>query len=305
MKANDVFEKVTADLVTAIEDGASGWRMPWHRLAAGGTPRSIDGRPYRGWNALVLAIVAADNKWTSARWATYRGWWRHGCQVRRGEHGTHVVLWTPIDRATDNDDTDDGGGAAGQRRRLLARVFTVFAAEQANGAERYLNTEPARPMPDRLADAERYFTTIAACVVIGGDQACYVPALDEIHLPALDRFDQASAYYSTAAHEHAHWTGHTSRLGRDLTGRFGDRAYGAEELVAELGAAFWCAQFGLEQATREDHAAYLGDWLAILRTDARAIVAACSRAQQAVDHLNTAAGWQHTEPGDPANQPAA
>lgn len=304
MKANELFEKVTTDLVTAIQEGASGWRMPWHRLAAGGLPRSSDGRSYRGWNALVLALVGADNEWTSACWATYRGWQRQGCQVRRGEHGTHVVLWKPIERTADNADTTDDGETH-RCGGLLARVFTVFAAEQVNAADRYLHTGPARPMPDRLADAETYFATVAARVVIGGDRACYVPALDEIRLPALDRFDEASAYYSTAAHEHVHWTGHTSRLARDLTGRFGDRAYGAEELVAELGAAYWCAQFGLAQVTRQDHAAYLGDWLAVLRADPRALVAACSRAQQAIDHLNTAAGWQRNETADPADEPAA
>lgn len=82
---------------------------------------------------------------------------------------------------------------------------------------------------------------------------------------------------------------------RDLTGRFGSHAYGAEELVAELGAAFWCAQFGLEQATRHDHAAYLGDWLALLRADTRALVAACGHAQRAVDFLNDAAGQNSGE----------
>ena len=98
-------------------------------------------------------------------------------------------------------------------------------------------------------------------------------------------------YYSTSAHEHTHWTGHVSRLDRDLTGRFEDRHYGAEELIAELGAAFWCAQFGLEQATRNDHAAYLGDWLAILSADPRALLTACSHAQRAIDHLNDAANY--------------
>ena len=58
-----------------------------------------------------------------------------------------------------------------------------------------------------------------------------------------------------------------------------------------MGAAFWCAQFGLEQATRDDHAAYLGDWLALLSADSRALVSACSHAQRAIDHLNQAAGW--------------
>ena len=309
MKANELFEQVTADLVAAIEDGASGWRMPWHRLAAGGLPRSVDGRPYRGWNALVLAMVAAQNDWTSTRWATYRGWQRHGCQVRRGEHGTHVVLWKPIERGDTNDNTaDNTDDGHGQRRSLLARVFTVFAAEQANGAERYLAPTEQRPEPDRLADAETYLATVGARLVIGGDRACYVPALDEIHLPTLAQFDRAGDYYSTAAHEHVHWTGHESRLARDLTGRFGDHAYGAEELVAELGAAYWCAQFALEQATRQDHATYLGDWLAILRADSRALVAACSQAQRAVDHLNTAAGWHQADTVDAdgsADEPAA
>jgi antirestriction protein ArdC len=107
----------------------------------------------------------------------------------------------------------------------------------------------------------------------------------------LAQFERASDFYSTSTHEHTHWTGHADRVGRDLSGRFGDRAYGAEELVAELGAAFWCAQFGIDQATRTDHAAYLADWLTILAADSRALVAACGHAQRAVDFLNIAAGW--------------
>lgn len=287
MKANVLFEQVTADLIAAIEDGASGWVMPWRSLA-GGLPTSADGRRYRGWNALVLAMVAADRGWASGRWATYRGWQRHGCQVHRGERGTRVVLWKPIDPAS-HAERDDEEAPAG--RRLLARTFTVFAAEQVDGADLLLSEAVFAEGLDRIADADSYFASIGARLVVGGDRACYVPSLDEIRLPSLAQFGEPAAFYATSAHEHAHWTGHQSRLDRDLSGRFGDAAYGAEELVAELGAAFWCAQFGLEPATRMDHAAYLGDWLALLRADARALVATCSHAQQAVDYLNAAAGW--------------
>jgi antirestriction protein ArdC len=111
MKAQDLFEQVTADLVAAIEAGASDWRMPWRRLGAG-LSRSVDGRPYRGWNALVLAMVAGDQGWTSMRWATYRGWQRHGGQVRKGERGTYVVLWKPTERPRADD----------VRARMLSRV---------------------------------------------------------------------------------------------------------------------------------------------------------------------------------------
>lgn len=114
MHANELFDKVTTDLITAIENGASGWRMPWHCLA-NGTPCSADGRPYRGWNALVLAMVAADRGWTAGTWATYKTWAKHGCQVRRGgERGTHIVLWKQTERP---DPTDDDR----TKRSLLAR----------------------------------------------------------------------------------------------------------------------------------------------------------------------------------------
>ena len=111
----------------------------------------------------------------------------------------------------------------------------------------------------------------------------------------LAQFDTAAHYYATRAHETIHWTGHTSRLNRDLTGRFGDDAYAAEELVAELGAAMWCAQTGLTTITRADHAAYLAGWLRILRSDARALVTVASRAQAAVDWLNTHTGHTTAE----------
>ena len=286
MHASDLFEKVTAELVAAIEAGASGFRMPWHRLAGGGLPRSVDGRPYRGWNALVLGLTAADRDWSSSTWSTYRGWQRHDAQVRRGERGTHVVLWKPTERAAAADD----GEESGSRRSLFARTFTVFAAEQVDGAESYLVAESERPQCERITEADAYFAAVGANVVHGGNVACYVPSTDTVHLPWLTQFDQPSDYYSTAAHEHVHRTGHESRIGRDLSGRFGDHAYGAEELVAELGAAFWCAQFGLVQATRDDHAKYLGDWLTLLNTDSRALVAACGHAQRAIDWLNAAAG---------------
>jgi antirestriction protein ArdC len=290
MRAEDLFEHVTADLVSAIEAGASGWQMPWRRLARVGTPRSIDGRPYRGWNALVLGLTAAEQDWCGV-FGTYNSWTRHGAQVRRGSHGTRVVLWKPTTPTGSTDDGDQGDGSR-PRRGLLARTFTVFAAEQVDGAT-LPDPQPVVAVDTTATDA--YFAAIDARTVVGGDRACYVPATDTIHLPDRHRFDRASDFASTQLHEHAHWTGHRTRLDRDLTGRFGDHAYGAEELVAELTAAFWSAQVGLDQAARDDHARYLGDWVHLLRSDARALVAVAGHAQRALDYLNSTAG--HTTAG--------
>jgi antirestriction protein ArdC len=287
MRVEDLFEKVTADLVAAIEAGASGWRMPWHSLSV--TPRNVDGRPYRGWNQLVLGMTAAERGWCGV-FATYKGWQRHGGQVRRGERATTVVLWKPVDARGDNDDDGDDSRVGSAGRGLVARSFSVFALEQVDGATIALPSAPCIEVLERVDAAEQFFVRVGADVRVGGDRACYRPGDDVICLPGRDRFARVEDFYATSAHEHVHWTGHLSRLARDLSGRFGDRAYGAEELVAELGAAFWCAQFGMAQVTRDDHAAYLADWLRLLRADTRALVSACSHAQHAVDHLNVLSG---------------
>lgn len=300
MRADDLFTTITAQLIDDIEGGRAGeWRMPWHTLADAGTPENVEGRRYRGLNSVWLPMVAAAHGWTSGVWATYRGWQRNGAQVRRGERAAQVVLWKQT-RPADSTDTDDGDDEQPHRRRLFARAYAVFAAEQVDGAEEILarRQRPPRDTPERIDAAETYFAAVGAYIKHGGNRAHYTSATDEIHVPDLDRFDQAPHYYATLAHEHAHWTGHPTRLARDLTGRFGDDSYAAEELVAELAAAMWCAQHGISAVTRPDHAAYLAGWLRILRADARALVAASSKAQAAVDHLNTCAGQPATRADD-------
>ena len=109
-------------------------------------------------------------------------------------------------------------------------------------------------------------------------------------MPPMQVFRESLGYYSTLAHEHTHWTAAPSRCDRQLGKRFGDAAYAAEELVAELGAAFTCSHLGLSTEPREDHAAYIASWLKVLKSDFRAIFTAASRAQQACDWLIQRAG---------------
>lgn len=304
MRADDLFTTITEQLIADINNGATTtWRMPWHTLADAGTPTSIDQRPYRGANALWLAMIAAARDWTTGVWATYRAWQRHGTQVRRGERATNVILWKPTTPHTNENTTttDTADEQPADRPRLLARTYAVFAAEQVDGAAELLAERPRleRDTPERIAAADTYFDGVPATVHHGGNQAYYRPATDTIHLPHLAQFDTAAHYYGTRAHETIHWTGHPDRLDRDLTGRFGDDAYAAEELIAELGAAMWCAQTGLTATTRTDHANYLAGWLRVLRTDTRALITVAARAQAAVDHLNTITG--QTTPADTHN----
>lgn len=289
MQAQELFDTITHQLIADIEAGAGDWTMPWHQLATITPAQSIDGRSYRGLNSLILGLTASGNGWTNI-WGTYRSLQRAGHQVTKGERGTKVALWKETKPAANTDEVE--------RPRLFARTFTVFALEQTNAPQPEPAAAICRPDADAHPGAAAALDALGA-KMIQTAHPHYRPASDTIGMPPPDAFDSEADRLSTLAHEHVHRTGHPTRLDRDLSGRFGDRAYGFEELVAEIGSAFWCAQHGVTTlAKRLDHADYVADWLTILREDSRAIVTAASKAQQAVDLMNQPA---NTKPVDLAS----
>lgn len=280
----DVAQQVTDSIVVALET-AGEWSRPWARVNGGAAaPRSVEGRAYRGVNAVLLWASAMDAGYETGTWGTYKAWQGAGAQVRKGEKGTMVTLWRPVSRpGTAAEITNGETDGRNEKRCLLLRHFTVFAAEQVDGW-----TAPAVETFDPIARDARvdaFFAAVGADVRYGGDRAYYTEGLDRIQLPPADAFVSADAFYCTAAHEHTHWTGHASRLNRNLSGRFGSDHYAAEELVAELSAAFLGAHLGYSPEVRDDHAAYVRSWVKVLKDDKRAIFTAASKAQQATDYL--------------------
>ena len=298
----DVYARVTDAIVAAIEAGAArgvDWRMPWHRRRDAGAspalPVNVTSRAaYRGVNVLALWAAAEARGYGSGLWGTYRQWSELGGQVRRGERATTVVFWrfpAGAGRGDAEGCGDAGAGEDGQegdnpRRGPWARAYAVFNAAQVDGAELPADTLPHLPEAARIGAAEGFFAALPAPEVRhGGTAAFYVPGTDHVQLPAFSDFRTADGYYGTRAHELIHATGHPSRLARDLSGRFGSAAYAAEELVAEIGAAFVLASLGLAAEPRADHARYVAHWLDLLRSDRRAVFTAASRAQVAADWM--------------------
>jgi antirestriction protein ArdC len=283
----DVYTRVTSQIINAIEQGVSNWRMPWHTSGrfASSPINATSRKPYRGINTVCLWAAAEAKGYDSGEWATYAQWQERGAQVRRGEKSTTVVFWKFANNASE---TDDGETPATGSRLLFTRGYAVFNAGQVDG---YTPRHEAEiPMPERIERAERWFQAIGADLRHGGNRAYYAPADDHIQMPPFAAFAENVAYYSTLAHEHTHWTARAERCDRQLGKRFGDSAYAAEELIAELGAAFACAHLGLSTEPREDHAQYIQSWLKVLRADKRAIFTAASKAQQAADWLISRAG---------------
>jgi antirestriction protein ArdC len=231
---------------------------------------------------VCLWAAAQAKGYERGEWATYEQWQERGAQVRKGEKATTVVFWK---FASDSQESQDGEGEqhASTSRLLFTRGYSVFNAAQVDGYTP--KVDPDRAIIERIEQADAFFQRIAASVKHGGNQAFYSPVTDHIQMPPMQAFKESMGYYSTLAHEHTHWTAATSRCDRQLGKRFGDAAYAAEELIAELGAAFTCAHLGLSTEPREDHAAYIASWLNVLKMDSRAIFTAASKAQQACDWL--------------------
>ncbi|MBY0337449.1 MAG: ssDNA-binding domain-containing protein [Acetobacteraceae bacterium] len=294
----DVYARVTDAIIAAIESGmAKGrdWRMPWHRRRdPGGSPmlpvNVARGAAYRGVNTLALWAAAEAKGYPGGLWGTYRQWAELGGQVRRGERAATVVFWRFPDAAKDGEAENGEEAEEGTRRGPWARAYAVFNAAQVDGATIPASAALALPEAARIAEAERFFAALPGLDLRhGGNAAFYSPATDHVQMPPFADFRTGEGYYATLAHEAAHWTGHPSRLARDLTGRFGSGAYAAEELVAELGAAFALAALGLAAEPRSDHARYVAHWLGLLRGDRRAIFTAAGKAQAATDWMIAAA----------------
>jgi len=281
----DIFQHVTDQIVKAIEEGAGSYRMPWR--TSGGFPNSpinaVSKKPYRGVNVLVLWAIAQEKSYKSGLWATYKRWQELGEQVRKGEKSANVVFWKFFDR--DSETQDNAGENETRARRIpMAREYWIFNSEQVDG---FTQPEAQRESrEERIEKAEGFFRGLAVSVQPGGNRAFYSPQADTVHMPPFIAFNEPLFYYSVLSHETTHWTAPAHRLNRDLSGRFGSESYAMEELIAELGAAFLCAELGLPTDPRSDHAPYISSWLKALRNDKRAIFTAAAKAQEAVDWMN-------------------
>ncbi len=280
----NVYDRVTTSIVAALEQGVRPWLKPWTQVggaAASGLPLRANGTPYRGINVLLLWGAAADAGYAATTWMTYKQATERGGQVRKGERGSMVVFANSFTKTQ----TDENGQDE-EREIPFLKAYTVFNVEQIDGLE----PGPAAPspleQPQLIEQAETFMAATGAVIRHGGNRAFYAPGTDHIQLPPVQAFRDIESYTATKAHELIHWTGHESRTARQFGSRFGDHAYAVEELVAELGAAFLCAELGVASEIQEDHASYLAHWLTVLKADSRAIFTASSQAQKATDYLH-------------------
>lgn len=281
--AVNLHAQVTARILAELETGAAPWVKPWSATAGRNVPLNvISGKAYQGVNAILLWGNVARFK--TPHYLTYKQALDLGGHVRKGETGFQICkVLQLIAKAKEGDDE--------ARAFSTMKFYTVFNIDQCEGLPARVFETPeikANNSDERDATIDEFIAATGANYSeTGGDKAFYSPAFDCVKMPTFESFKSAASYYATAFHELGHWTGADKRCARAFGKRFGDRQYAAEELVAELTAAFLCAEFSIDGELR--HAGYIGNWIALLKDDAKAFFTAASAAQKAADYLRSRA----------------
>jgi antirestriction protein ArdC len=291
----DVYQNVTDRIVAMLENGVRPWAQGWNAYAGGGRPLRADGIAYRGANVLNLWAAGMARGFSSPYWLTFKRAQELGGHVRKGAKSELAFYVGTVTR-----EVETAAGETDEKTIPFLKSYCVFNAEEvADLPEHFYRPRETRSLPEhaRMPAVDAWIAGTGAKVTHGGGRAFYRPSTDEIRLPEFGAFDSAHAYYATALHELTHFTGAPHRLDRTKGKLFGDPDYAFEELVAELGAAYLCADLGVSNEPREDHASYVASWLRALKDDKRAIFSAAA-------HAERAAAWLH-KAQEPPEQLAA
>jgi antirestriction protein ArdC len=268
----DIYQEVTDRIIAQLEKGIIPWKKPW--VSSGCEAIShLTGKPYSLLNQLMLG--------RPGEYATFKQVQEAGGKVRKGEKASMVVFW----KITEQEDEKTGE----KKQVPFLRYFSVFHIDQCEGlTPKYVPIMPDTVSADQNADRiiDGYVQHSGVRLIFReGDRAFYQPTSDSVTLPHRKQFKATAEYYSTVWHELVHSTGHPSRLNRlDKVAAFGSEVYSKEELVAEIGAAALVNHCGLESPTSfRNNAAYIQNWLKVLKDDKRFIVSAAGRAEKAVN----------------------
>jgi len=265
-------------IIAELENGVKPWVRPWDPEKAGGPQapfNPVTGKRYHGINVLILGMDVRAFQTGDPRWMTYQQSHEKEWQVRKGEKATSIFFTKPYE--VEDDQAEDG-----RKTIKFLKHYAVFHASQIEGIPAYKPPSIEEAPWTRPEAADIILKNSGAVVRIGGDRAFYSPATDHIQLPPERAFRGPPEFAATALHELAHWTGHTSRLNRDMNVRYGSTAYAMEELRAELASAFVASELGIPTDIPH-HASYIASWIKPLKDDKREIFRAAADAQRIAD----------------------
>ena len=285
----DTSEAITNEIIRIIERGVLPWRKPW---TAGGSSRPLrhNGEAYQGVNNFLLTMRTLMAGYSSPFWMTIPQANALGAKVRKGERSSVVVYYGQSRKHGEGPEEADDRDADESRVFRFQKSYRVFNAGQIEGLPDRFHPDPD-PVPEHPAaqpipHMQAFFEAIDITTVFTGEEAYYLPPVDKVYMTSITRFENPRNFYGVWAHELAHATKARHRLNRDYgLSQFGNTAYAREEIVAELTSCFLGQELGFTAHTLEMNAAYLYNWLRVLRSDKNAIFRHAADAQRACDYL--------------------
>ncbi|WP_299155068.1 zincin-like metallopeptidase domain-containing protein [uncultured Tateyamaria sp.] len=298
----DASEAITNELIRIIERGVLPWRKPW---TAGGSTQPLrhTGEPYQGVNNFLLTMRTMVAGYSSPYWMTMRQANEMDAKIRKGEKSALVVFYGQSRKEAAEASSSSGDETDGEAARAFRfqKSYRVFNADQIEGLPESFHPSPlpetAHPPAKPIPHIQAFFDAIDITTVFTGREAYYIPAVDKVYMPLIELFEDPRSFYGVWAHEMSHATKARHRLNRSFGhARFGNTAYAREEIVAELASCFLGQKLGFTAHTLEMNAAYLDNWLRVLRSDKTAIFQLAADAQRACDWLVEASEKGRADP---------
>lgn len=293
-KIMDERKQMVDNLIALMEQG----KLPWKKEWTGGIPAEYynpeSGYRYRGGNRIKLMLVSFGCGYEDPRWLTFKQAQAKGLQVKKGEKAVLLEKWIFEEKKKVTD--PDTGKESYEILKLdppKVSYFYVFNGEQIKGMPELNPEEALTPRNTQLNDEYRnhladQLIESAECPVIEqvSTSAYYSPGGDCLVVPKRGQFETMDGFIATLLHEMGHSTGHKSRLNRNILNFFGTKDYAKEELRAELSSVFSCAEFHIQSPELdENHAAYLQDWIQVLRKDPNELYRAAADAEKMTDRI--------------------
>lgn len=269
----NIYEEVTSLIIEKLKEGVAPWKVPY-RLQGIYPTNLATKNTYRGINTLMLAFIADTKGFTTNYWAGFKQLQSLGGHVKKGEKGSMVIFYKPIKK-------EDGDVIPFIRYSHVWNIDQCeLPAEKIPVREEHDNTTLGSAEQMLMEMRDKLCHTIYQSNVIPH----YTPQEDTVTIPPINEFTSSGEYYSCLFHEYVHSTGHSTRLDRPLNGSWNKESYSLEELVAEMGASFLCAEAGVEQVI-DNSAAYIASWIKNLEKNPKWVITASSKAQKATDYL--------------------
>lgn len=273
----NIYEIITSRIIEQMENGIIPWHKPWVGCGNDVAVSHATGKEYSLLNQMLLGNVG--------EYLTAKDIRKEHGSIREGEKPSIVVFWKWLEKLDEE---------TGETKEIpYLRYYNVYHITQCDGIKpkytkevEYPNTAIANAKAEKVISEYTARSGVHVSYV-EGDRAFYSPATDVVTIPNIFQFDETAEFYSTVFHELTHSTGHVTRLNRlNKNAHFGSNDYSKEELIAEIGAASLVNNVGLEtEKSFRNSAAYIQNWLQVLKNDSRLIVSAAGKAEKAVNMI--------------------